>query len=101
MIAVGSKAFHGADQGRAMARNLGRFPRLSERGTVLVSENFAALHRVGEGDRITVPGRSSRDLELEIIGTVVDFSYPKGTLIVDRGWFSEEFGDDQVDVFDV
>jgi putative ABC transport system permease protein len=101
MIAVDARAFHGADQGRAMARNLGRFPRLIEKGTVLASENFAALHHVGFGDHITVPGRSSRDLELEIIGTVVDYSYPKGTLIVDRGWFSEEFGDDQVDVFDV
>jgi putative ABC transport system permease protein len=107
LIATDVNAFRGGDQGRAMARNLGRFPRLAEydrerhRGTAVVSENFAALHHVGVGDSIAVPGRTARAIKLEVIGTLPDYTWNRGTILVDRKWFSEEFGDWEVDVFDV
>jgi putative ABC transport system permease protein len=54
-----------------------------EADTALVSENFAALHRVGIGDTITLPGADGPAL-LRVVGTVVDFSCPHGTVYVDR-----------------
>ena len=67
----------------------------------VVSENFAALYHVAVGDHITIPGRTTPTIDLEIIGTVVDYSYNRGTVLVDYAWYSEEFADHQVDVFDV
>ncbi len=67
----------------------------------LVSDNFAALHHVGKGDRLTIPGRTTPSIDLNIIDTVEDYSYNRGTILVDYGWYSREFADDQVDVFDV
>jgi putative ABC transport system permease protein len=101
LIAVDVDAFHGADAGRAMARNLGRYPQLKRPGAALVSENFAQLHHVGVGDHVRIPGRSARELDLEIVGTIVDYTWNRGTVVVDRAWYAEEFGDTQVDVFDV
>ncbi len=66
-----------------------------------MSENFAALHHVAVGDKITIPGRTTPTIDLEVIGTVVDYSYNRGIVLVDYAWYSEEFADDQVDVFDV
>jgi putative ABC transport system permease protein len=40
-------------------------------------------------------------LELEILGTMVDYTWNRGTLLVDRAWFAQEFGDDLVDIWDV
>lgn len=100
MLAIDTQSFHSTESHRAMARNLGRFPRLVEPHTALVSENFAAQHNVKVGQRITVPGRNG-PLELEVIGTVVDYTWSRGTIIVDRAWFAREFGDDQVDIYDL
>ena len=67
----------------------------------VVSENFAALYHVAVGGHITIPGRTAPTIDLEIIGTVVDYSYNRGTVLVDYAWYSEEFADHQADVFDV
>ena len=100
LLALDATAFGGADGGHAIARNLARFPRLREPNTALVSENFAALYGVNVGDRVTVRGLRG-PLDLEVIGTAVDYSWNRGTLIVDRGWFRTAFADDEVDLFDV
>jgi putative ABC transport system permease protein len=99
MLAIDSNAFS-QDSTRSLARNLGKYPRLREGGTALVSENFAALYGVHPGDRIAVRGRHG-PLELEVIGTMVDYTWNRGTLLVDRAWFGKEFGDDLVDIWDV
>ena len=98
MIAVGSE---GAVRDRALGGALRAFPRFREPGACVVSENFAALHHVAVGDKITIPGRTTPTIDLEVLGTVVDYSYNRGVVLVDYAWYSEEFADDQVDVFDV
>ncbi|HTU90509.1 MAG TPA: ABC transporter permease [Gemmataceae bacterium] len=99
MLAVDTNAFP-ADSTRSLARNLGKYPRLREGGTALVSENFAALYGVHTGDRITIRGRDG-PLTLEVIGIAVDYTWNRGTILVDRAWFNKVFGDDLVDIWDV
>jgi putative ABC transport system permease protein len=99
MLAVDTDAFT-ADSQRALARNLGKYPRLREGGTALVSENFAALYDVRPGDRIAFRGRSGM-LTLEVIGVAVDYTWNRGTVLVDRAWFKQAFGDDTVDIWDI
>jgi putative ABC transport system permease protein len=100
LLAIDARAFDGAeDRSKPVARMMAN-PRFRERGKVMVSENFAALHRVKVGDRFTIPGRSG-PLSLEVIGTVVDYSWNRGTIVVDRDWFKEEFVDTQVDILEV
>jgi putative ABC transport system permease protein len=99
MLAVDTNAFAEGST-RSLARNLGKYPRLREGGTALVSENFAALYGVHPGDRITIRGRDGM-LTLEVLGTMVDYTWNRGTLLVDRAWFRKVFGDDQVDIWDI
>jgi putative ABC transport system permease protein len=99
MLAIDTKAF-AADSSRTIARNLDKYPRLREGGTVLVSENFAALYGYRAGDRIKVRGRDGL-LTLEVLGTMIDYTWNRGTILVDREWYREEFGDDLVDLWDV
>jgi putative ABC transport system permease protein len=99
LLAVDADAFRHAPD-RQLARNLARFPRLKEGGTVVVSENFAALNRVRAGDRLTVRGRGG-PLRLEVLGTIPDYTWNRGTLMVDRAWYAREFGDAQVDLWDL
>ncbi len=80
--------------------SLAAYPRLREGGTALVSENFAALYGVRPGDRIDIRGRNGM-LTLEVLGVAVDYSWNRGTLLVDRAWFKQAFGDDLVDLWDV
>jgi putative ABC transport system permease protein len=100
MLALDTRAFHGAGGERALARRLEQYPRLRDGGTALVSENFAAQFGVKPGDRLTVPGPTG-PLELEVLGTVVDYSWNRGTVLVDRDWYAHTFADNLVDVYDV
>jgi putative ABC transport system permease protein len=99
MLAIDTDAF-AADSTRTIARNLDKYPRLREGGTVLISENFAALYGYRAGDRIKVRGRDGL-LTLEVLGTMIDYTWNRGTILVDREWYREEFGDDLVDLWDV
>ena len=101
LLAVGSDALHGEASDRALGGSLRKFPRFRQPHTCVVSENFAALHHVSVGDHITVPGRSTPTIDLEVLGSIVDYSSNRGTLLVDRDWYAKEFLDNQVDVFDV
>jgi len=84
----------------ALAQGFARLPRLREPGTVAVSENFARLYRVQSGDRLTLPGKDG-NLEVEVVGTVVDYSWNRGTVVMNLPWYQEKFGDSQVDIFDL
>jgi putative ABC transport system permease protein len=100
MLAIDADALRGPAADVPLARNLNKFPRLTEPGTALVSENFAALYGVSVGDRITIDGREN-DEQLEVIGTVLDYSWNRGTIIVNRAWYRKAYADDQIDLFDV
>jgi putative ABC transport system permease protein len=100
MIVLDSQAFKEGGGERTLARNLARYPGIREPGTVLLSENFAALYGLGVGDSVTVGGPSG-PLVLKVIAVVPDYTWNRGSLIVDRVWFREVFSDDQVDVYDL
>jgi len=100
LLALDASAFAKAEHPHSLGRNLTRFPRLREPGTALVSENFAALYKVKVGEKITVDGLEG-PLQLEVIGTVVDYTWNRGTILVSREWFRRTFRDHQVDIFDV
>jgi putative ABC transport system permease protein len=80
--------------------SLRNYPRLREGGTTVVSENFAALYNVRPGQHIEVRGRNGM-LSLEVLGTAADYTWNRGTILVDRAWFSKIYGDDLVDIWDV
>jgi putative ABC transport system permease protein len=69
-------------------------------GTALVSENFARQHHVRAGDRISLRGPHG-PVEVEVLGTVLDYSCVRGTVVMDRQNYRRLFNDDLVDVFDV
>jgi putative ABC transport system permease protein len=100
LIALDADAFRNSVERHALGRNLQQFPRLREPGTALVSINFAALNNVKIGDRLTIDGLD-RPLEVEVIGTVLDYTWPRGSIIVNRAWFKEQYRDSQVNIFDV
>jgi putative ABC transport system permease protein len=100
--ALDARAFYEADRGHGAGSGLERLPLLAEAGVVnvLISDNFATLHRVGEGDVISLRGPHG-PVEAKVVGTVVDYSWNRGSVIMDRRPFRELFEDPLVDVFDV
>ena len=52
------------------------------------------------GDTIQLDGPRG-PVPLRVVGTVVDYSWNRGSLFVDRGYYRKQFDDDLVDVFDV
>jgi putative ABC transport system permease protein len=100
LIVLDSQAFMNGGGDRTLARNLARYPGIRQPGTVLLSENFSALYRQNKGDVVTIGGPDG-PVELDAIAVVPDYTWNRGSLIVDRAWFREKFGDDQVDVYDV
>lgn len=97
LVGVDTRAFDGTARDRPLARSFDRFPRLREKGTVVVSENFARLYGVGVGDRIEIRGKNET-LGVEVVGLVVDYSWPRGTIIMDRTWFRELYTDHQLSI---
>ncbi|MEI7921213.1 MAG: FtsX-like permease family protein [Planctomycetota bacterium] len=76
------------------------YQQLLEPDTALVSENFAAINRLGVGSHLTLPGLKG-PVRLKIVGTVVDFSNNRGTIMVDRVGTGQAFGNAVVDHFAV
>ncbi|HXG13401.1 MAG TPA: FtsX-like permease family protein [Gemmataceae bacterium] len=100
LIALDAGAFYSADLLPAPVPGLELLPRLSKSGAVLVSENFALLHGVGAGESITLRGPGG-PVQLHVLGTVQDYSWNRGTVVIDREHYLEHFRDDLVDVFDL
>jgi putative ABC transport system permease protein len=102
IVAVDAAGYYRANKERgAPVPGLELYPQLAARpDAALVSDNFAHKHGVRVGDRLILPGRD-RPVTLEIIGTLVDYSWNHGTVILDRARYQKQFGDDLVDVFDV
>jgi putative ABC transport system permease protein len=97
------------DAGGYAAANAGRRPRppgwdlyrrLPEPGTALVSENFAALYGVRPGDPLVLPGCDG-PVTLRVAGAVTDYSYSRGTVLVDRALYRRAFDADLIDLFEV
>jgi putative ABC transport system permease protein len=78
--------------------DLDLYKQLAEPGTVLVSENFAALYGIDVGDSIELPG-CNQTVRLRVIGKVVDFSNGRGTVLIDRSRYQTVFDVEGADVF--
>jgi putative ABC transport system permease protein len=101
MLALDADQLMKADPNElTLAKTFQQFPRLTEPGTALVSENFAALNGVKVGDHLRLPGPEG-EVEVEVLGTLQDYTWNRGTVIVNRRWYREAYKDTQVDLFDV
>ncbi len=102
MIAVDTQGFAGSKRESELdfARSLARFPRLAEPGTALVSENFANLHKVGVGDFVELAGPGG-PVRLEVLGTVIDYTWSRGVIITNRQWYKIRFADPEIDILDL
>ena len=100
LIALDADAFQSVKDKNPLARNLEKYPELRRPGTALVSYNFAALYGVKKGDRIALDGLDG-PLEVEIVGEVLDYTWNRGTILVNRQWYREQFRDHQVNICDV
>src|SRR5262249_19672282 len=60
-------------------------------GRAVVSENFARIHGVRPGDAIQLKGRKG-PVRLEVVGTMQDYSWIRGTIFVDRQANREALG---------
>ncbi|MFO0876638.1 MAG: FtsX-like permease family protein [Gemmataceae bacterium] len=101
LVALDSAAFRERGQERSLGRSLAKFPRLREPHTVVVSENFAALYRVNVGDHISIPGDGGTPIDVEVIGLATDYTWNRGTILMDRRNFKHLYRDNQVSVFDL
>lgn len=77
--------------------DLEKFLDLPGTDNALVSENFARRHNIGIGDTVTLPGPSG-PVDLQVIGTVRDYSWSRGTVFMDRKRYAQRFGDDLIDM---
>ena len=102
ILVVGFDAarFYAANLGRPSYPGLDLFSQLTEPDTVIVSDNFAALHRVAAADTLTLQGTGG-PVNLRILGTIPDYSWNRGTVFIDRSTLKTVFGDDRVDICDV
>ncbi|MBY0524918.1 MAG: FtsX-like permease family protein [Gemmataceae bacterium] len=76
------------------------YRRLTEPGTCLISENFALLHHVRVGDRIALPAPGG-PVEYRVVGTVLDYTWNRGAVFVNRTEYRKQFRDTLVDSFDI
>jgi putative ABC transport system permease protein len=100
IVALDSQGFYEADKAQGTVPGLDLYPRLSQSNNILISENFAALYGTRTGDAIRLP-ESREPIQFQVIGTVVDYSWNRGTIIMDRDLYKRCFNDSLVDAFDV
>jgi putative ABC transport system permease protein len=100
IVALDAQGFYTADKERGTVPGLELYPLLSHANNILVSENFAALYGTRAGDTITLP-ESREPTQFRVVGTVVDYSWNRGTIIMDRDLYKRSFHDSLVDTFDV
>jgi putative ABC transport system permease protein len=87
---------------QAELRNLEMYKTLSENpNTVIVSDNFSAIHGVGKGDTVTLNAGDKGEVKFLVIGTMLDYSWNRGTIFIDRERYKQLWNDSSVEVFDV
>src|SRR5262249_24144244 len=87
---------------RIHAEDVALYKVLSKRKNgIIVSENFTALHGKDQGDTITLKTAKGGDIVFTVIGKIVDYSWNKGAVYVDRADYLAYWNDDNVDIYDV
>ncbi|HTU22916.1 MAG TPA: ABC transporter permease [Gemmataceae bacterium] len=101
LCAFDAERFYNANKDRSPPLpELNLFRRLCEPGIALVSKNFAALYGIHEGDTISLPGAVG-PVTLRVLGEVEDYTCSRGTVLVDRRRYREQFGAHLIDAFTV
>ncbi len=101
LCALDAERFYNANKDRSpLLPELNLYQRLCEPGSALVSKNFAALYGVHEGDTITLPGADG-PVALCIRGEVEDYTCSRGTVLVDRRRYREQFDAHLIDTLTV
>lgn len=71
-----------------------------EPNAVIISHNFEALHHVHKGDYITLTSPKGK-VKLHVIGTMIDYTWNLGTIIMNRADYVEHWQDRSVTFFEV
>src|SRR5262249_35179773 len=102
LVALDALTHYDANKARGSTRpELERVRQLGlEPGTALVSENFALTHGTQVGDTIRLRGTDGM-VPLRVIGTIVDYSWNRGTVYVHYGHHVHEFDLAKAHTFDV
>jgi putative ABC transport system permease protein len=100
LVALDAIGYHDMNRHPEVVTGRDLFSTLRQSGpaTALVSENFVALHGVKVGDSITLRGPHG-PVALQVAGVVVDYNFPRGTILVDRQWYLTHFEDPLVDEY--
>ncbi|MBM3997838.1 MAG: FtsX-like permease family protein, partial [Planctomycetes bacterium] len=69
-------------------------------GNVIVSGNFAALHGVDKGGFVTLTS-SKKELKFRVLGTIEDYTWNLGTIIMNRRDYVRYWQDTKVTWFEV
>lgn len=89
------------DPSQARAANglpqLDKLRKLPGRDGVVISDNFAAWHKVKVGDTITLNSPNG-PVKLAVLDQAEDYSWSRGTLFIDRAVYSRLFRDNQIDI---
>jgi putative ABC transport system permease protein len=96
VTALDAQVYHDSNRNAAKLPQLPLFPKLTEPNTCLVSENFAALNKVQTGDTIELQGPGG-PVPLRILGVVPEYSWPRGTILLDRAFYARAFRDPLID----
>jgi len=67
---------------------------------VLISDNFSNRHRIRVGDQLTFQGPRG-PVTLTVAGVIQEYSWSRGSLVIDRETYIRLFDDRLVDVFHV
>jgi len=98
LVAVDAEAYATATRARVPTGlpDLELFLDLPGTNNVLISQNFARRHGVRVGQTIDLPGPNG-PLTVEVVGTVRDYSWSRGTVFMDRARYAKLFGDELID----
>jgi putative ABC transport system permease protein len=101
LCAIDAERFCNANKDRSPPLpDLNLFGRLCDPGSALVSKNFAALYGIHEGDAIALPGADG-PVSLRVRGEVEDYTCSRGTVLVDRRRYRQQFDAHLIDTFTV
>ena len=73
---------------------------LREQPRVLISENLANIHGLAPGDTLALDTPSGVR-KFSVYAVVLDYSTDQGWLMMDRSYYREYFGDEQIDGIDL
>lgn len=100
LIAADSTRYYAAEQDRPARPGRDLYPRLREPGAAILSDNFSSLRHVPVGQSFSLQGPQG-PVAMQGIGNVPYYAWNQGAVIVDRGWYRQQFGDRLVDRVDI